>query len=184
MKKTTRTLFLLAAVLGLLVSPNVFAQEALLPATGDTPVDRLQANCDSIQSNLRRLHTSDALLRVNVGQVYNGISEKLMARLNSRLALNRIDSTEFVEITGRFEDARSEFSTSYTAYEVSLSNLTKIDCKTKPAAFYAALLTTRDARQKLSTIVQTLNENIQDYQVAVERLQQSLYGVKESRGEN
>lgn len=163
----------LGAVAGLLLSPVALAQQMQLQ-TGDNPVDRLQAQCDTIQTTLRRLHTNDSLLRVNIGQMYNSISVRLMARLNSRLALNRIDSTRFVEISGRFDQERSTFSDSYSQYETSLSALIKIDCKARPTEFYASLLTARDARLRLSTSVQALNDSVREYQVAVEDLRQDL----------
>lgn len=173
----------LLAVAGMLSSPHVMAQETMIQSTGETAVDRLQANCDAIHGNLRRLHTNDSLLRVNIGQTYNGISARLMARLNSRLALNRIDSTQFVEISGRFDQQRVEFSDNYNEYESALSNLIKIDCKTKSTEFYAALLIARDSRTKLSTTVESMNDSLREYQVAVEQLQQSMSGEGDDASE-
>lgn len=159
----------------MILSPNVLAQDMIQPAEG-TVVDRLVARCDDIRGSLRRLHTSDALLRVNVGQTYNAISARLMARLNSRLALNRIDSLHLVEISSDFDQQRLTFSSTYNQYESSLSSLMKIDCKERPAEFYAKLLTTRDARLALAESVKAMNANISDYRTAVERLQTELSG--------
>ncbi len=178
MKRVIYSIIGVAVVAGALVAPRVLAQEMML-LTGDTPVDRLQARCDTIQTTLRRLHTNDSLLRVNTGQMYNSISVQLMAQLNSRLALNRIDSTRFVEISGRFDQERSTFSSSYSQYETALSALIRIDCKTRPTEFYAGLLTARDARLRLSTSVEALNDSLRDYQVATEDLRQELAGESE-----
>lgn len=177
---------LFLAVVGMIVSPPVFAQEPILKTDSDMPTDRLQANCDNILGSLRRLHTNDALMRVNVGQMYNGISVRMMARLNSRLALNRIDSTELVEITSRFETLRSQFSTDYNKYEPALANLVKEDCKNEPIKFYELLLKARDERAKLSETVTALGQTIDDYQVAVENLKQQLFAPTEedSDGQN
>jgi len=163
-------------IASLAVSPPALAQEMILQPAGETPLDGLQANCDTIQATLRRLHTNDALLRVNIGQVYNGISVRLMARLNSRLALARIDSSKMVEITNRFEVERVTFSDKYKTYEASLSGVTKIDCKQNPAGFYAALITARDARRELADAVQAMNASVSEYQTAVEHLQQERFG--------
>ena len=161
------------AVVGLLVSPRTVAQEMMLPI-GETPVDRLRAQCDQIQATLRLLHTNDALMRVNAGQIYNSISVQLMAQLNSRLALNHIDSTRMVEITGRYNEERSVFGDSYAQYETALSSLIRIDCKAKPTEFYASLINARDARLRLSTSVESLNDSLKEYQLAVEDLRQEL----------
>lgn len=161
-------------VIGLLLTPPVLAQEMILQPSGETEVDRLQAQCDTIVGTLRRLHTNDALLRVNIGQSYNGMSARFMARLNSRLALNRIDSANFVEISGRFDQERSQFSNNYTEYEAALSGLIRTDCKSRPTEFYAALIRARDARQKLATSVQSMNDSLRDYRLVVEELHQEL----------
>lgn len=160
---------------GMATQPNVLAQD-MVPQTENTILDNLTSRCDEIHGSLRRLHTSDALLRVNVGQTYNTISARLMARLNSRLALNRIDSRELVEISGNFDQQRSEFSSNYNEYESSLSSLIKIDCKSKPAEFYAQLITTRDLRLRLAETVKSMNASISDYRTAVEKVRTGLSG--------
>ena len=176
MRRFTTAIFVTAACLGMVISPHVLAQELAQPSD-TTVVDNLRARCDDIQSSLRRLHTSDALLRVNVGQTYNTLSARLMARLNSRLALNRIDSRELVDISGKFDQLRGEFSSDYNTYESSFSALLKIDCKQKPAEFYAKLLSTRDARLKLADTVKQMNGNISDYRVAAEKVKAGLSGA-------
>ncbi len=174
MTRFVKLLIGVASVFSLVFVPPVHAQEMILQPSGPTEVDRLQAQCDTIIATLRRLHTNDALLRVNIGQSYNAISARLMARLNSRLALNRIDSSKFVEIANRFDEERDRFSSAYSEYETALSSLVRIDCKTRATEFYAALLESRDARTKLSNSVKTMNDNIREYRVAVEVLQQEL----------
>lgn len=160
-----------ASCVGLIFgSTPVLAQEAM-QQTEVTVIDNIQNRCDSIQGSLSRLHKSDALLRVNVGQTYNSLSVRLMARLNSRLALNRIDSRQTVEIANRFDEQRTEFGTNYHSYETAMATLVKIDCKQKPAEFYAQLLTTRDLRLQLAETVKLLNASISDYRAAVEKVQ-------------
>lgn len=178
MIRSVKKIALGIATIGLLTAPNVLAQEMSIQSNGNTPVDKIKASCDVIRPGLRRLHTSDALLRVNTGQEYNSISARLMARLNSRLALNRIDSAKFVEIAAKFDAQREQFSTHYNEYEASLSSLIRIDCRVSPTEFYAALLKTRDARNKLSISVQSMNDSLVEYRVAVEHLKQEMFSKK------
>ncbi len=169
---------MITACFGMVISSPVLAQELAQPSD-TTVVDNLRTRCDDIQSSLRRLHTSDALLRVNVGQTYNTLSARLMARLNSRLALNRIDSRELVDISGKFDQLRGDFASDYNTYESSFSALLKIDCKQKPVEFYAKLLSTRDARLKLAETVKQMNGSISDYRVAAEKVKAGLSGAGE-----
>lgn len=163
------------AILSFTCVPEAYAQEINIETEeNNATITSLQENCDTIKTTLRRIHTNDALLRVNMGQMYSGLSSQFMARLNSRLTLNRINSTELVDITGRFENQRTEFASAYTNYESALSSLIGIDCRSQPVKFYAALLNARDERANLAGTVQSMNGYIRDYQVGVEKMQQSL----------
>ena len=163
------------AILSFTCVPGAYAQEINIETEeNNATITSLQENCDTIKTTLRRIHTNDALLRVNMGQMYSGLSSQFMARLNSRLTLNRINSTELVDITGRFESQRTEFASAYTNYESALSSLIGIDCRSQPVKFYAALLNARDERANLAGTVQSMNGYIRDYQVGVEKMQQSL----------
>ena len=179
MKKHVICLAFLIAVAGLLVAPQAaLAQSQDFQPGGGTQIDRLQARCDTITSSLRRLYSNDTLLRVNVGQNYNDISARLMAKLNARLAVNRIDSSRVAEITSRFEAARATFATEFNHYEGALSALIRTDCRTNPTEFYAHILQTRDTRAKLATAVQQLNDIVVEYRAAVEHIHQKLLSEK------
>lgn len=183
MMKSIRTIAIFLSVLGMLVSPRALAQDALMQPTDETAIDRLQANCGNIQATLGRLHTSDSLLRVNIGHAYSNISSQLMARLNSRLALNQIDSSRFTEITDRFNKERQSLTTKYGAYESKLSSLLRSDCNNRPGNFYETLLSTSEARRSLAEVVDGLNAMLDEYQVAVESLQHQMSGSGEVENE-
>lgn len=164
--------FLLVSV-SLVVSPQaVMAQEMILQHS--TPVEAIHRNCDTIQPIMRRLHTADSLTRVNYGQIYNDISSALMARFNSRLALNRFDATKLIAITNQFEQHRAGFAAQYNDYERELSGLMKIDCRQNPAGYYASLIRAREQRAVVAKAVVELNTTIADYRVAVEKIAESL----------
>lgn len=134
----------------------------------------LQRQCTPIKVLLRRLHTNDAVLRVNAGQVYNQLSSQLMARFNGRLALNQVDSSQFVEITKHYDQALSRFSNEYKAYEEAMSGLLDIRCDVHPAEFYAQLVKARDNRYVLSSTIKDMNRIVGEYRAAVEHLQQRV----------
>lgn len=174
MSKIIKIISLSIIGVALALSGPVMAQNLDTQPQESPTVERLKDRCDTILSTLRRLHTHDALLRVNTGQIYNGISVRLMARLNSRLAINRIDSTKLVEITGRFEDQRVNFADTYSKYEAAMATLVKKDCKANPADFYQSLILARDERTKLAAVVKELNSTVSEYRVAVEQLKQDI----------
>ena len=148
------------------------AQEAI-PQETLPAVAIIESRCASITADLRQLHTSDSLTRVNAGQAYGRVSLRLMARLNSRLALNRIDSANLVKLSSEFDGAREKFVLDFDAYESALSSLIKIDCRKKPIDFYVQLNNTRELRQKVLATTKLLNQLMSSYGSEVEQLRNS-----------
>ncbi len=104
-----------------------------------------------------------------------------MARLNSRLALSRVDSTKFVEISGRLDNLRADFAKKHTAYDIDMTELSGINCAAKTTEFYTVLLRVRDSRKEVAVVVKSMNEAVQEYQVAVENLRNSLAASQGAR---
>lgn len=170
--KPIKCLVFSMAVFGAIFSNSAVSAQGIVLQNGYSQVSAIKRSCDSIQTVIRRLHTSDSLARVNYGQVYNDISSDLMAKLNSRMALNKIDATELINITNKFEDYRTLFSEDYNKYEKEISSLLKIDCKKDPAQYYRYLVSSRELRTQLASSVVRLNSTVADYRVAVEKLLQ------------
>jgi hypothetical protein len=128
---------------------------------------RIQVNCLSIKGSLNQLQASDALLRVNRGQIYESMGTKLMDSFNSRLANNGLDNKGLVSVGGEYQSALTTFRTDYQVYAQQLAAVIRIDCTKDPTSFHIAL---EDARTKRSTVhsdVTHLNQYIDDYRSAV-----------------
>lgn len=130
-------------------------------------LQRISANCLSIKNTLNQLHASDALLRVNRGQIYEAMSTKLMDRFNARLTSNGLDATGTMAVTNGYRTALATFRTDYQAYERQLSAALRIDCDQKPAEFHAVIEDARTLRSKVHTDVIRLHQYIDDYRSAV-----------------
>jgi len=128
---------------------------------------RVKENCVSIKNSLGQLHASDALLRVNRGQVYESMAAKLMDTFNDRLAGNRLDNKAMTTVTGNYRSALTTFRTDYIAYEQKLSEAIRIDCATQPNTFHAALEQARTLRTKVHDDVVRLHRIIDDYRSSV-----------------
>lgn len=130
-------------------------------------VERISVNCLSIKNTLNQLHATDALLRVNRGQIYEAMSTKLMDRFNSRLLSNSLDATGTLAVTNSYRTALATFRTDYQAYERQLSAAIKIDCTDKPTDFHLAVEDARTKREKVHDDVVRLHRYIDDYRSAV-----------------
>jgi hypothetical protein len=128
---------------------------------------RIRANCVSIKSTLNQLHASDALLRVNRGQIYESMASNLMDRFNSRLGSNSLDNKAMLTVTSSYRTALTNFRTDYIAYEQRLSQALRIDCENQPSSFYNTLQSTRELRAKVHEDVNKLHQLIDDYRSSV-----------------
>jgi hypothetical protein len=167
MKKVSRRLVLamIAFVLSLAAVPHVAMAETGSAAT-EQQLTQIRNRCSEVQASLSRVHSNDALLRVNRGQIYERISTKLMVPFNSRIALNRLDGSTLLTVTSSYEQHLSEFRLRYQAYEEQLSATMKTDCKKQAAKFYDGLKLAREKRQLVYESVQNLGKDISEYKKA------------------
>lgn len=163
--KSRLVIFLTAnLVLFVGLAPTVFAEEAT--TITDEQLVQVRSHCSEIKTTLKQLHASDAVVRVNRGKLYERLSTKLMAPLNSRIALNRLDGTSLVSITSEYEKHLTTFRTTYQDYEEGLSDLITINCLTQPARFYNVLEDVRSKRELVYESVNVLAQDIASYKTA------------------
>jgi hypothetical protein len=145
------------------ISTSTNAQSTL----SDEQLRRISSNCLSAKSSLNQLHASDALLRVNRGQLYESIGAKLMNNFNIRLTSNSLDAQGLQLVTTSYKAALETFRSDYQAYERQVSTAIRIDCVGEPLAFYLAIEDAREKREKVHTDVIRLHQYIDDYRSAV-----------------
>ncbi|NTW61298.1 hypothetical protein HGB24_01235 [Candidatus Saccharibacteria bacterium] len=167
MKKPIATIVLILALTCGLVS--IVAVKALAQSVGhsDAQVTIIKDNCVTIKSNLNQLHASDALLRVNMGQLYESMLTKLMDKFNSRLSDNHYDNSSFVFVAGGYSSTLNAFRTDYIDYEKQLSSTIAIDCASHPNDFYSAVSSARAKRNQVRSDVVKLNQYLDNYETAV-----------------
>lgn len=165
MKRFVAGLFVTLGFSGLIGLSFVSAQTA-----SDTSVVLTESQIKSIENRclaskvaLNKLHTTDALLRVNLGQKYENISSRLMAPLNSRIALNSYDSVELVQTTVDFNQALSVFRDQYRTYELSVDRAIDVDCQQDPVEYYGAIRLLRQNRADLHAATREVNRLTSQY---------------------
>ena len=152
--------------------------ETSAPMT-EAHIARIRNNCVEAQSSLNQLHASDALLRVNRGQLYEAISTKLMAPLNSRVSLNKLDGVTLVSTTVQYEKEFDEFRANYQSYEEAMSKALDINCTEQPVAFYDSVTDAREKRQKVHDSTQAIQKTIKQYRSEVDKFSKRLPGESE-----
>lgn len=158
-------------VLFAMIAASLLSVFALKNSYADTlsadQITHIQTNCLSIKGSLNQLHASDALLRVNRGQIYESMGAKLMGNFNSRLDNNGLDNKGLVSVANEYQTALATFRTDYQAYEQQLSAAIKIDCTKDPTSFHSALGNARTMRSTVHGDITHLNQYIDDYRSAV-----------------
>ena len=172
-----------ALVLALLLSlsgPLVFADTQNAVALSSQQLAVLRSNCLSVQSTLQRIHTNDALSRVYLGQEYEIISTKLMAPMNSRVALNKLDSVALTETTVDFNAELDIFRALYRDYDQNVARGLAINCRADPGGFYAILVQARTGRAKVRASVAKMQGFVTEYRSHIGQLQSQ--SVKQGSG--
>ena len=142
----------------------------------------IRTNCVSIKNTLNQLKVSDALLRVNRGQVYESMRSKLMDRFNSRLESKSFDNRGVLVVTGSYISTLDFFRLNYVTYERQLASTIRIDCTQDPDSFRSALQLAREKRTLVHDDVNRLHALIDDYRNAAGDFRLNFERV--SNGEN
>jgi hypothetical protein len=166
MKSVCYSLIALLLATVVIGSAPAFAQDAT-PMT-DEHIARIKSSCQVALATLGQIHANDAPTYINRNQTYYSISDKLMARLNSRLTLNRYDATQLVKTASEYNTALLRFRTVYKQYDDTMANLIRTDCKKQPVGFYDEVATAREQRQKVHEAVQKLQSLIGQYRQDVQ----------------
>jgi hypothetical protein len=160
MRSVIYSLIGLLVVTAILTVVPAYAQESTMT---DEHIARIKSNCGEALGTLSRIHINDAPVYINRNQTYFSISDKLMARLNSRLTLNRYDATQLVKIASEYNSALTKFRTAYNRYEDTMADLLKMNCVKQPVSFYDGVADARSQRQEVNDLVGQLKTLIDLY---------------------
>lgn len=161
MKYVFSSLLALVIVVATIMVVPAYAQEAT-PMT-DAHIARIKSNCPVALATLSRIHANDAPAHINRNQTYFSISDKLMARFNSRLVLNRYDATQLVKTSTDFNTQLAKYKTLYKEYDETMTDLLRINCRLQPVGFYDKVAEAREARQRVHESVVRLKLLIDQY---------------------
>jgi len=168
-----RAYILLVLAAALTVGPLVYAEGSQPIVFSSTQLALIRANCVSVRSSLQRLHVNDALARVNLGREYETISNKLMAPMNSRIALNKLDGVAAAKTTVEFDRELATFRSSYQRYEESVTKTIDIDCQERPVDFYQMIEYARMYRAEVRQTVMKMSELIKKYRAQIDTIYQA-----------
>ena len=156
--------------LAIYISPLAHAETAT--PLSDGQVSLVRVNCVATHATLERIHASDALARVNLGREYETISTKLMAPMNSRIALNSLNASEVARTTADFNSELQEFRATYQRYEQTVNQLLQHDCSKDPSGFYKAIQQARIYRAQVREIVTSMSGLTTQYRTQLETVKQ------------
>lgn len=141
-------------------------------------IEYIRNNCADTQITMRSLHATDALARINVVQQYTAISTRLMAPMNSRVAINKLDGVELTKITVEFNKELEHFRSPqglYPDYERTMSAAISMKCYDQPVEFYDTLQSVLKKRASLRDSADKLGELLGKYRTGVDVLENQIY---------
>jgi len=173
-KKLLSVLLFVITFVGATSYLNVSAQDNPI---SNEQINRIYTNCTLTKNTLNQIHASDALLRVNMGQIYESMSNKLMTRFNNRVANNNFDNKSLKSVTDSYNSTLDTFRTDYKRYEEHLTAAINIDCKKQPVSFYDAISSARSDRGRVHNDIVKINQFIDQYQLAVGEFEKNYIDI-------
>ena len=159
---------------GLIVLPVTLAGRLTSPAIWAEPSEatyqNVSLNCEVVKLRLKQVQINDSLTRVNYGQAYESVIEKVLTPANTRLVANRYDASKLVSATTKFDEGLRRFRETYRAYKTKLDELVASDCKNNPIEFYSKLEVVRTARTGLNHQLAELNNQLNDYKISIKEV--------------
>lgn len=129
----------------------------------------IRTNCRAAQSSIQRTQKSDIVTRTNRGRSYEYILQ-LMASLNSRIALNKLNQPRMVAVTSELQTKFNQFYGHYTEYEAGVDQILRQRCNENPAEFYKSLQELRVKRAQLTQDITEMRQLIDEYDQLVLQL--------------
>lgn len=126
--------------------------------------------CQQVKTRLKQIKLSDAVTRVNYGQVYESLSVNVMTPTNLRLVANNLKPVELLTITDNYQKQFAQFRQNYVNYEEKLSQSLELSCDQNPTQLISSLPELRQLRQKLNANTKTLRQLAGDYQMKFKEL--------------
>lgn len=155
-----------AIVFAVLVMSGLTASFARAEVLSDDQKSHISSSCVSAKEAIRRLQTSDALLRVNRGQIYESLNTRLMLRFNTHAESKGYTTRSLVAVTDFYINALSDFRAIYQDYAKKLETSLATDCIKDQEKFLQSVLDARMAREKLHTSTQKINQTLGEYRSA------------------
>lgn len=176
-----RRVLIISAILVSLTSATVRAEDQSSLLLTDAQIAQVSQRCVQVQSVLFRLRANDGLRRVTLGRQYETISTKLMAPLNSRIAINKLDGVELTKTTVDFNKQLDDFRAKYQTYEQAVSNLIGLKCKDQPVTFYDGIIMARDQRSQVRVSVEKLNTLLAQYNTQFDELSLKIHSGEKTQ---
>lgn len=178
----------IAIIVSILVSASMFpvarAQEDghLRPVDQDV-FESVMIDCLDVKMRLSAVYQQDGLLRVNAGAAYDSITERLVARLNSKVASESLDGAELIAFAADIREGHEDFIASYMRYERAMNQLLKTDCQSRQHQYYQDLTAVRGLRAEVYISMNQTNQSIDSYFTAFEEFKQN-YLKRQSEDES
>lgn len=139
------------------------ADGQLKPGTHGTVLKNITMDCLDVKFKLSKVHEADGLNRVNLGQLYDAMSTRLMGPLNTRIVNNHLDGSALVKTAADYQTTMIKFKNDYQTYEEQMSSLIKSDCSSQRIVFYRNLENVQRLRTYVHNDILQLNRLIATY---------------------
>ncbi len=136
-------------------------------------LDMIRSRCSNSQFALQEIQKRDAVSRINRGRDYDQMLRQISA-FNSRFTYNKINTPDLIDLTTQLQGAVDTFRSNYDHYDTDLSDALRVDCKQKPADYYAVIVKARDDRNAVGDQVTKIVDLMNQYRGAIAKYRETV----------
>lgn len=164
-RRVKRALIIMVAFI-MVASPKAVFAVSQADLTSDQ-IEYIRNNCGDTQTAIASIRATDKVAYVNIVQQLDTLSNRLMAPLNSRVALNKLDGVALTKTTVDFNAEVKRFKELYRDYEQGIDTMATMSCYNQPVEFYDDLtvflqkrVAVRASLDKLTTLIEQYRSNV------------------------
>lgn len=155
---------------------SVRAVESTSIVLTQAQIGEIEQRCTDSLIDLRQLHTADRIARVNLAHELQDVGTRLMAPLNSRIALNGLDGVALTQTTVDYNETFTDFTDAYQRYDESVEAALEIDCVKDPVGYYSNIQNARRLRAETQEDFKQLQELIRQYDKQFDTFRSKVVG--------
>jgi hypothetical protein len=129
----------------------------------DQKATNISTSCAQLKVRLSTIQSTDTVLRINRGRLYDSQVSDQMAAFNSRVVNNKVNAPLLISSAADFQAGFKALQESFKTYTDDLTTAKGLDCSNNPREFYGWINKARIDRASVNAATTNLDQLLDKY---------------------